>query len=316
MLFYFIAIVIRIKIDLNLNLIKFKMDYIQDFRNLEIPITTNKNEIKAAYKRLSKKYHPDKNKNQDYSKFIKISESYKRLMKIYEYKLETEDYEYYIENYIEIIKYLYDIIKEKLVENTKYWFYNNIEKTKDIIINLDVDLVDIYKCEVKKVKIKVLRNDKDKLFLKKEDFYISLFDYKKQYIFRNKADDDLIKENGDIIININIKNEDGYYLKNMKDEKFNLYYDMEVSLIEYLFGIKKILKILNMKDNIIELNIDTLYEDVEYIVNDKGLLYKENDNKYKNGKFIIKFKVCNKYLELNAKYKEDKNFKDLIKKYF
>ena len=33
--------------------------------------------------KLSKKYHPDKNNNCDYSEFIKISESYQRLMKLY-----------------------------------------------------------------------------------------------------------------------------------------------------------------------------------------------------------------------------------------
>lgn len=294
------------------------MEYIQDFKNLELPLGASKEEIKSAYKKLSKKYHPDKNNNCDYSEFIKISESYQRLMNIYNYKIDIEDYEFYISNYISIIKYLYEVIKDKLVENTTNWFtpkQHVREKTKDIVINLDVDLVDIYKCEVKKVIIKVLRKDKDKLILKKEEFYISLFDYKKQYIFRNKADDNLVKENGDIIININIKNEDGYYLKNMKDEKYNIYYDMEVSLIEYLFGVKKNLKIFNMEDNIVEIDSNTLYEEGEYIINDKGLLYKE-DNEYKHGKFIIKFKVYNKYLELNSEYKEDEKFKELINKYF
>ncbi len=298
------------------------MEYIQDFKNLELPIGASKDDIKSAYKKLSKKYHPDKNNNCDYSEFIKISESYQRLMNIYDYKIDVEDYEFYISNYISIIKYLYEVIRDKLIENTSSWF-NTKEttnvKTKDIVINLDVDLVDVYKCEVKKIKIKVLRKDNNaenkKLILKKEDFYISLFDYKKQYIFKSKADDDLVKENGDIIININIINEDGYYIKNMKDEKYNLYYDMEISLYEYLFGINKFIKILNMKDNIIEIDSDNIYQDGEYVVNNKGFPYKE-ENKYKNGKFIIKFKVCNKYLELNSEYKKDENFKKLIKKYF
>ena len=30
------------------------MEYIQDFKNLEIPIGANKDDIKSAYKRLSK----------------------------------------------------------------------------------------------------------------------------------------------------------------------------------------------------------------------------------------------------------------------
>ena len=298
------------------------MEYIQDFKNLQIPIGASKDDIKSAYKKLSKKYHPDKNNNCDYSEFIKISESYQRLMNIYDYKIDVEDYEFYISNYISIIKYLYEVIRDKLIENTSSWFNTKetiTEKTKDIIINLDVDLVDIYKCEVKKIKIKVLRKDNNvennKLILKKEDFYISLFDYKKQYIFKSKADDDLVKKNGDIIININVINKDGYYIKNMKDEKYNLYYDMEISLYEYLFGINKFIKILNMKENIIEIDSDNIYQDGEYVVNNKGFPYKE-ETKYKNGKFIIKFKVCNKYLELNREYKKDENFKELIKKYF
>jgi len=296
------------------------MDYIQDFKNLEIPLGSRKDEIKAAYKRLSKKYHPDKNKNQDYSEFIKISESYQRLMKIYDFKIDNEDYEFYISNYISIIKYLYDVIRNKLLENTSNWNFlfskKSKEKTKDIIINLDVNLENIYKSDVKKVIIKVLRkNENNKLILKKEDFYISLFDYKKQYIFKSKSDDDLEKENGDVIININIVTPNGYYIKNIKNEKYNLYYDMEVSIYEYLFGINKFIKILDMSENIIELKNNTLYENSEYVLNNKGFLYKK-DEKYVRGKFIIKFKVCNKNLKLNTEYKENIEFQNLIKKYF
>lgn len=296
------------------------MDYIQDFKNLEIPLGSRKDEIKAAYKRLSKKYHPDKNKNQDYSEFIKISESYQRLMKIYDFKIDNEDYEFYISNYISIIKYLYDVICNKLLENTSNWNFlfskKSKEKTKDIIINLDVNLENIYKSDVKKVIIKVLRkNENNKLILKKEDFYISLFDYKKQYIFKSKSDDDLEKENGDVIININIVTPNGYYIKNIKNEKYNLYYDMEVSIYEYLFGINKFIKILDMSENIIELKNNTLYENSEYVLNNKGFLYKK-DEKYVRGKFIIKFKVCNKNLKLNTEYKENIELKNLIKKYF
>ena len=117
------------------------MEYIQDFKNLQIPIGASKDDIKSAYKKLSKKYHPDKNNNCDYSEFIKISESYQRLMNIYDYKIDVEDYEFYISNYISIIKYLYEVIRDKLIENTSSWFNTKetiTEKTKDIVINLDV----------------------------------------------------------------------------------------------------------------------------------------------------------------------------------
>ena len=37
-------------------------------------------------------------------------------MNVYDYKIEMEDYEFYIENYIQIIRHLYEVIKDKLIE--------------------------------------------------------------------------------------------------------------------------------------------------------------------------------------------------------
>tara|TARA_B100000900_G_scaffold415451_1_gene445373 strand:+ start:8763 stop:9653 length:891 start_codon:yes stop_codon:yes gene_type:complete len=296
------------------------MEYIQDFKNLELPLGASKDDIKSAYRRLSKKYHPDKNKNCDYSEFIKISESYKRLMNIYNYKIDIEDYEFYISNYISIIKYLYEVIRDKLIENTSNWFTQKEtdektnENTKDIIVNLDVNLIDIYNCEVKKVVIKVLRKDNNNLIVKKEDFYISLFDFKNQYIFKNKADDSFSKNNGDIIINVNINNNNRYYIKNEKNQKYNLYYDMDITLSEYLFGINKSIKILDMYNNIINVNNNKLYENKDIVISNKGLIYK-NDEKYFRGDFIIKFTILNKS-EKNLEFKNNPEFKNLICKYF
>lgn len=296
------------------------MEYIQDFKNLELPLGASKDDIKSAYRRLSKKYHPDKNKNCDYSEFIKISESYKRLMNIYNYKIDNEDYEFYISNYISIIKYLYEVIRDKLIENTNNWFTpkETVEKTnentKDIVVNLDVNLIDIYNSEVKKVVIKVLRKDNKDLVLKKEDFYISLFNFKNQYVFKNKADDSFTKGNGDIIININIISKEGYYIKNQSDAKYNLYYDMNITLSEYLFGIDKSIKILDMDNNIVNINSNTLYENNEVVISNKGLIYK-NDTNYFRGDFIIRFIILNKS-EINLEFKNDPEFKKIICKYF
>ena len=296
------------------------MEYIQDFKNLELPLGASKDDIKSAYRRLSKKYHPDKNKNCDYSEFIKISESYKRLMNIYNYKIDNEDYEFYISNYISIIKYLYEVIRDKLIENTNNWFTpkETVEKTnentKDIVVNLDVNLIDIYNSEVKKVVIKVLRKDNKNLVLKKEDFYISLFNFKNQYVFKNKADDSFTKGNGDIIININVISKEGYYIRNQSDTKYNLYYDMNITLSEYLFGIDKSIKILDMDNNIVNINSNTLYENNEVVISNKGLIYKNHTN-YFRGDFIIRFIILNKS-EINLEFKNDPEFKKIICKYF
>ncbi|CAK9073284.1 Chaperone protein DnaJ, partial [Durusdinium trenchii] len=46
---------------------------------LEIPDTSSKEEIKAQYRKLSVKYHPDKNKEVPREKFQRITEAYEAL---------------------------------------------------------------------------------------------------------------------------------------------------------------------------------------------------------------------------------------------
>ena len=48
------------------------------------------------------------------------------------------------------------------------------------------------------------RKDNDKLIKKKEDFYISLLNYKNEYRFIEKGDEDLSGNKGDIRILVNI----------------------------------------------------------------------------------------------------------------
>ena len=105
------------------------MEYLQDYQNLELNIGASKDEIKTAYKRLSKLYHPDKKNNCDYSEFIKISESYQRLMNVYDYKIEMEDYEFYIENYTNINPQYEEFIN----------FLNDISKVNNILITTGIN---------------------------------------------------------------------------------------------------------------------------------------------------------------------------------
>lgn len=55
-------------------------NYLRYYEILGIPPTSSMDDIKTAYRRLAKQYHPDKNKDPDSSrKFIEITEAYQKL---------------------------------------------------------------------------------------------------------------------------------------------------------------------------------------------------------------------------------------------
>ena len=100
----------------------------------------------------------------------------------------------------------------------------------------------------------------------------------------------------------------------MKDEKYNLYYNMTISLYDYLFNEKFFIKLLNIEDNIIEIDRNNFTGNDNYTIKNKGLSYKNNDECNK-GNLIINIIIKNINLQLIDEYKNDKNLKELFIKY-
>ena len=145
-----------------------------DYQKLGLNKGASIDDIKKAYKKLALRFHPDKNPDLNSCKeFISITESYKRLLNDDEIN-EDIDITFYLNMYIDMIKNLYTYITdENNIFNKK--FFNKKQKTiKEIVINFNVSVKDIYTNALKKLTIKLLRKDNDKLIKKKEDFYISL----------------------------------------------------------------------------------------------------------------------------------------------
>ena len=304
-----------------------------DYQILGLNEGATKEEIKKAYKKLALKFHPDKNPDLNSCKqFITITESYKRLLND-EVNTDTDiDITFYLNIYIDMIKNLYEYITdENNIFNKKFFNQNNKNDSKNynenieseikiIKINLKISIKEIYNNEIKKLTIKVLRknidNGKAVLIKKKEDFYISLLNYKKEYIFEGKGDEDLFGNKGDIKILIKIIN-DEYLIDN-----YDIIYNLNISYYEYLYGIKKEIKYID--NSIIKLEHQFYGELENKIYCDKGIKYCEldkNENKYnksknniyKYGNLIIKFKLDFKVK--NVEYLDDENFKSLAFKY-
>lgn len=251
------------------------MEYIEDYKRLGLKLGSSKEDIKSAYKKLVKKYHPDKTGNyKDYEDFIKLTESYNRLLNINEVKIERDDFNFYVNMYIDIIKYLYNVIKEKLIEKTNEWYSKSkYERTKDINICLKVSVEDLYNCHIKKIRVKVLRLENNKLKKKIEDYYISLANYKSYYRFKEKSDDGINKLNGDIIVNLLIDDKI-YYIKNVNsDERYDINMEVDKEEIE-----------INVMGETIKINENK--EDRKIILKNKGIKYKKEEKIYR-GNLII-----------------------------
>lgn len=283
-------------------------NYLKDYKNLELDEDCTISEIKQAYKRLAKKYHPDKlsnnnSNNINYDKFIEISESYNRLINlnniIDDDSNDNIEINFYLNIYIKIIKNLYEYIKNNYIKK---------EKNKEIIVNLDITILEIYNNDIKKLTIKVLRKEDNNLVLKKEDIFISLLNYKTEYIFENKGDDSLTKERGDIKVIINIVKDKFFKILNN-----DIIYNLNISLYDFYF--EKNIQLIYFNNEIIYLDNINNNKDLEYICKNKGVKYYNLEKKeYENGNLIIKIAINLKIN--NENYKYDLIFKSLLKKYF
>jgi len=282
-----------------------------DYQKLGLNKGASKDDIKRAYKKLALRFHPDKNPDLDSCKeFISITESYKRLLNDDEIN-EDIDITFYLNMYIDMIKNLYTYITdENNIFNKK--FFNKKQKTKiqktvkEIVINFNVSVKDIYTNALKKLTIKLLRKDNDKLIKKKEDFYISLLNYKNEYRFVGKGDEDLSGNKGDIRILVNIV-KDEYSI-----DGCDIIYILNISYYEYLYGIKKEIYYLN--DKLLEIEHNFYGELGEKMYLNMGVKYYDKKTEtFKFGNLIIRFKLDMKIK--NSDYLDDDTFKSLAFKY-
>lgn len=279
-----------------------------DYEKLGLNRGASIDDIKKAYRKLALKFHPDKNPDlNSYKKFISITESYKRLLNNdNEINNDEINITFYLDIYIDMIKNLYNYITDRNNIFNKKFFNKPQNNIKEITINLNVSIKDIYTNIVKKLTIRIFRKEDNKLIKRGEDFYISLLNYKSEYKFIGKGDEDLDGNKGDIKILLKII-DDEYSI-----DKNDIIYTLNITYYEYLYGIKR--KILYLNDELIEIDHNFYGELNDKIYFNMGLKYfDKNLLKFKFGNLIIKFNLDMKIK--NTDYLDDEIFKSLAFKY-
>ena len=165
-------------------------------------------DIRAAYKRLCLQYHPDKNKSDDAAaQFLKVREAYQILGDV----KARRDYDALLEvdrgQNAELFNFLMNLLKTQLdvflkqaeaakaQQPNKYGAQRQDALPPDINLSIDASLDDLYRGAVRKMQVKVLRENS----LTPINIGVSLTDFWEPAIFERAGDNCL----ADIIVSIN-----------------------------------------------------------------------------------------------------------------
>ena len=235
-----------------------------DYNILNINKNASQYEIRKAYIKLAKKYHPDKTKINNNNEFIKINKAYNNL------KNNNNN-----NNFNKILFYkIFQILINNIIK---------FNENKDKIIIINYSLEEIYNNSIKTIiykrlnKENILENINIKINLNSNNYNNQILIFK-QYgnIKVNKID------YSDLIIILKEKKHELY-----KRNNFDLIIDINLSLKEALLCNTK-LKIPLLDDTYIIYNIHkVIYPDYFKIIKNKGLKIKNN----LYGNLILKFKI-------------------------
>lgn len=274
-----------------------------------------KEEIKQAYKQLILKYHPDKsqsNSKEDLAKFYEIKQAYDFLMAhngndvfndIDDSKLNAM----WNDMFDMLVSQMTKSMKKQQKRSKKAKQHHCVQKSL-IEIDMHVTLDELYHAKVKKLLVKVKNVDGT---LSQEELYISLFSYKKNYLFENKGDYLEDGSRGDIMVSVKIDKHDCVIAYN--DDlmfPYDLYIDYDISLSEYY--LRDYMAIMYFGE---VLEIENINPSAKcHVLHNKGLPYydKEEDVDKRGDLYIYFNLVLPKYDKENM----SDDFKTFLRKHF
>ena len=250
------------------------------YKILEINNKASLDDIKKAYRRLSLKYHPDRNDNNTSSTFNEITTAYEYLTKNYN-KILTK----YSEPNISSNKYnKYNEYSQLNTSSNSIYNESNNDYIDDLEINIHINFKQSYSGTNIPINIsrEIINNNYKKY--ENETLYVEIpkgIDNNEIIIIKNKGNIKNYKY-GDLKIIVVLDKEDLFVRDGL-----NIIYTKQISFKESLTGVNFILThINNKKYKIITNNGEVLTNDSSIVLSQLGF----NRNNY-CGDLIIKFIV-------------------------
>lgn len=183
------------------------MNNIQYYKELELSQNASPEEIKKSYRKLSLKYHPDRNNNSSESteKFKKISEAYEKLS-----NPDPNPNNIQFESFNS--RSFFDLFQSQN-ENFSYNFQSNIRKPGPIVKKIDITMQQAYGGGMIPVEIERIIIENDNKKAEKETIYVNIpegIDNNEILVYRSKGHIDDSGVQGDIKLIINIIQENNF----------------------------------------------------------------------------------------------------------
>ena len=248
---------------------------------LEVSKDASMDDIKAAYRRLALKYHPDKNRGFENKLFPEIKSAYDVLSDPVQRNI-YDNRDQNLNNIVDWKGFMKDVMSNMYVFFTMYIIPKNIN------IDVQVSLTEVYFKKVKKLEVRVKRWIDDKFSDSKISIYIHLNNYKKEYTFVGMGDDSILrnKQSSNIIVRLTINNfPEGVTIQDVFSE-YDLYIIKDISLASFLLEEKLNILICQGASTTV---INT--GEKSYLLKDLGLPYQDESQEQKRGDVYVKLNV-------------------------
>ena len=249
------------------------------YKVLELEFGCSSESIKKSFRKLSLKYHPDKNRDNDSNKFVEINEAYEILSDPQKRELYDSQWPANSNNSSQNdFKTGMDSIFSNLFKNMgnkSDHMYNQLSKPPPIIKSLEISIESIYKEQHIPMEVERWISDGLEKNKEMERIYIDIpegIDNNELIIIRDKGNINEMGISGDIKIFIKIENNSQYFKRNGLDLEMT----KEISLREAICGFTfEIFHINGKKYAIKNEKGKIIYPGFKKVINNLGI--KRND---------------------------------------